>query len=204
MGIFKDTFNPFVHDQLYIRQSLAAFGNMEYGKAITNKDGIVISEGSEGIPVVWGSRMSNQIPIGTVIDGNDSNDLWVEPETGKTSYVGFRTEDDYNRLAKLRGKTIPSKYWHSWMLNKSCTVRMASMVDLVDEDILDLDAEFNGVTLEKELIGYGLARNYMLEGGTLLNVDGMNEPTMREGFPSKGKLLEYGVVHIINTYNKYI
>jgi|TARA_R110000744_G_scaffold47810_1_gene104973 hypothetical protein len=189
MGIFKDTFSPFVHDQLYIRQSLAAFGNMEYGKAITNKDGIVISEGSEGIPVVWGSRMSNQIPIGTVIDGNDSNDLWVEPETGKTSYVGFRTEDDYNRLAKLRGKTIPSKYWHSWMLNKSCTVRMASMVDLVDDDILDLDAEFNGVTLEKELIGYGLARNYILEGGTLLNVDGMNEPTMREGFPSKGKLL---------------
>ena len=189
MGIFKDTFNPFVHDQLYIRQSLAAFGNMEYGKEIVNKDGITISEGSKGIPVNWGSRMSNQIPIGTVIDGNDSNDLWVEPETGKTSYVGFRTEDDYNKLAKLRGKTIPAKYWHSWMLNKSCTVRMASMVDLVDDNILDLDAEFNGVTLEKELLGYGLARNYMLEGGTLLNVEGMNSPMMREGFPSKGKLL---------------
>ena len=39
-------------------------------------------------------------------------------------------------------------------------MRLASMVDLVDSKILDLDYEFNGVVLEKELMGYGLARNY--------------------------------------------
>ena len=194
MGIFKDTLAPFVHDQLYIRQSLAAFGNMQYGRALSDKDGNVIDPGNLDMNTMlglqWGSRFNEyNIPIGTGVDQNDA-EVQVTNTKGELKYVDFRSKDEFIKDAKARGsKTIPGQYWHSWMLNKSCTIRMASMVDLVSEDILDLDYEFNGVVLEKELLQYGLARNYMLEGGTLLNVEGQDTPLMREGFPKKGKLL---------------
>ena len=184
MGIFKDTLYPFVHDQLYIRQSIAAHGLSMYGKNNFNGNNIIGDS-----PGYRGGDDSSDINLGTNMEGVGSY-AHFSSDYHSTSFGVYDMTDDERELRnKLRGKTIPHEYWHSWMTQKYCGIRMASMVDLVSEDILDLDYEFNGVILEEELLGFGLARNYMLEGGTLLTPEGFNNPQMRAGFPSQGKLL---------------
>ena len=105
MGIFKDTLSPFVHDQLYIRQSLAAFGIMEYGKQIMDEDGKLIDIGNEDMNIMigskWGSRFPEYgLPIGTVAEGNDADKVWQQNEV-KDNYVGFRTKEEYENYLSL-------------------------------------------------------------------------------------------------------
>ena len=74
-------------------------------------------------------------------------------------------------------------------LNKHCTIRMSSMVDITSTELLNLDLKIGNVQLEKDLILAGLAQNYMLQGGTLLMPKGAQTPAMRRGFPGKGRPL---------------
>ena len=186
MGIFKDTLYPFVHDQLFIRQSVNAHGMSLYGDTFS-KFGTTVGDNLGA----RGSETGADIAIGTTMEGIGS---YVDDSVLKNRYgLDFQsyalTEDQIKERNKLRGRTIPNEFFHTWTTSKYCGMRMASMVDITSEDILDLDYEFNGVVLEEELLGFGLARNYMLEGGTLLAPEGFNTPQMRSGFPGKGKLL---------------
>ena len=79
--------------------------------------------------------------------------------------------------------------FHAYTTNKYCNIRMASGVDITTDELLELDLEISGVKLETDLRGYGLAKNYILQGGTLLNPKGSKNPTMRQGFPGKGRPL---------------
>ena len=79
--------------------------------------------------------------------------------------------------------------WHSYTTNKYCSIRMASCVDITTSELLELDLEIQGIKLEQEYKGPGLARNYMLQGGQLLNPQGAKQPAMRRGFPGGGRPL---------------
>jgi len=201
MGIFKDTLYPYVNDQFYIRQSMIAHGVSQYGTGPVSRgmgnmvgesrgfrgagfDGIAVGTNMEGI----GSYSQYARSFHTVIKNGKKKRELINPDAGIFPVYAM-SEEEIAERNKKRGYFIKSEYWHSWMTQRYCGLRMASMVDLTEETILDLDYEFNGVVLEKELLGYGLARNYMLEGGTLLNPEGFNEPKMRSGFPQAGKLL---------------
>ena len=74
-------------------------------------------------------------------------------------------------------------------LNKSCTIRMSSMVDITSDELLELDLKIGNVQLEKDLVLSGLAQSYMLQGGTLLMPKGAKTPANRRGFPGKGRPL---------------
>ena len=185
MGIFKDTLYPYVHQQLYIRQSINAYGLSLYGdrfqgNVIGDTPGARGPFGAEDIPV--GTNIEG---IGGIIDARNMQSI----NMGVSYPVYPMTKEEEDEAYKQRGKLIPAEFWHAWNTSRYCGMRMASMVDLTSEDILDLDYEFNGVVLEEELLGFGLARNYMLEGGTLLTPEGFNNPQMREGMPGRGKLL---------------
>ena len=79
--------------------------------------------------------------------------------------------------------------FHAFTINKYCNFRMASCVDVVGSELLDMDLKLGNVQLEKDYVGSGLARNYILQGGTLLNPKGAKTPAMRRGFPGKGRPL---------------
>jgi hypothetical protein len=79
--------------------------------------------------------------------------------------------------------------FHAFTVNKYCNFRMASCVDIVGSELLDMDLKLGNVQLEKDYVGSGLARNYILQGGTLLNPKGAKTPAMRRGFPGKGRPL---------------
>tara|TARA_B110000238_G_scaffold200222_1_gene249607 strand:- start:873 stop:4034 length:3162 start_codon:yes stop_codon:yes gene_type:complete len=82
--------------------------------------------------------------------------------------------------------------FHAYTTNKYCNIRMASGVDITDNELLELTGEntkIGKVVLENDLKGYGLAKNYILQGGTLLNPKGAKTPAMRRGFPGQGRPL---------------
>lgn len=79
--------------------------------------------------------------------------------------------------------------FHAYTTNKYCNIRMASGVDITDDQLLELDFKIGNVVIEKDLRGYGLAKNYILQGGTLLNPKGAKKPALRRGFPGKGRPL---------------
>ena len=82
--------------------------------------------------------------------------------------------------------------FHAYTTNKYCNIRMSSGVDITDDKLLELTGEgtkIGNVVLENDLRGYGLAKNYILQGGTLLNPKGAKSPTMRKGFPGKARPL---------------
>ena len=86
-------------------------------------------------------------------------------------------------------------------VNKSCTIRMASLVDLQSSEMLDTEG-VNG-RIEKDFGGPGMALTYILEGGTIIkgvkdnkitvNDEGNpirrfsinQKPVMRRGFPTQ-------------------
>ena len=79
--------------------------------------------------------------------------------------------------------------FHAFTLNKYCSLRMSSCVDIVGSELLDMDLKLGSVQLEKDYVGSGLARNYILQGGTLLNPKGAKTPATRRGFPGQGRPL---------------
>lgn len=103
---------------------------------------------------------------------------------------------------------IDAGAFHVWNTTKSCTVRMASCVDLTDKDILEIAKNNPAINrlAEKDLLGPGLALTYILEGGTIIkgaktarvkNDKGgydkklsINETSLkRRGFPGFGRPL---------------
>ena len=110
------------------------------------------------------------------------------------------TLNDYiSKQFKARQKVISIKEnrsatpaFHAYTTNKYCNIRMASGVDITNNELLELTGEgtkIGNVVLENDLKGYGLAKNYILQGGTLLNPKGAKTPAMRRGFPGKGRPL---------------
>ena len=79
--------------------------------------------------------------------------------------------------------------FHAFTLNKYCSLRMSSCVDIVGSELLDMDLKLGSVQLERDYVGSGLARNYILQGGTLLNPKGAKTPATRRGFPGQGRPL---------------
>lgn len=83
-----------------------------------------------------------------------------------------------NPIAKIGNKigvsskevTLDAGSPHTWTLNKSCTIRMASCVNLIDDDILEISKNNPAINrlAEKDLLGPGLALAYILEGGTII------------------------------------
>tara|TARA_R110002073_G_scaffold236592_2_gene397661 strand:+ start:100 stop:594 length:495 start_codon:yes stop_codon:yes gene_type:complete len=148
MGIFKDTLYPFVHDQLFIRQSVNAHGMSLYGDTFS-KFGTTVGDNLGA----RGSETGADIAIGTTMEGIGS---YVDDSVLKNRYgLDFQsyalTEDQIKERNKLRGRTIPNEFFHTWTTSKYCGMRMASMVDITSEDILDLDYEFNGVVLNYDI-----------------------------------------------------
>ena len=158
MGIFKDSLYPYVNDQFYIRQSMIAHGLSQYGKGPQST--LILGE-SKGYR---GGGAFNPIAVGTNMEGIGSyahfSSLWkVDSKnriTGelknpdvKPFPIYHMDVDEIEERDKKRGFYIPTKYWHSWMTQRYCGIRMASMIDLTEENILDLDYEFNGVVLEE-------------------------------------------------------
>ena len=79
--------------------------------------------------------------------------------------------------------------FHAFTVNKYCNLRMASCVDIVGSELLDMDLKLGNVQLERDYVGSGLAKNYILQGGTLLYPKGAKTPAMRRGFPGQGRPL---------------
>ena len=88
-------------------------------------------------------------------------------QTGNNPTEGRSTTrlstDDYDTK-------LPQGAFHTWTLNKSCTIRMASCVDLIDDDILEISKNNPAINrlAEKDLLGPGLSLAYILEGGTII------------------------------------
>ena len=91
--------------------------------------------------------------------------------------------------SKFGDINIESGAFFTNTLNKHCTIRMSSMVDITSTELLNLDLKIGNVQLEKDLVLAGLAQSYMLQGGTLLMPKGARTPAMRRGFPGKGRPL---------------
>ena len=79
--------------------------------------------------------------------------------------------------------------FHAFTVSKYCNLRMASCVDIVGSELLDMDLKLGNVQLERDYVGSGLAKNYILQGGTLLFPKGAKTPAMRRGFPGQGRPL---------------
>ena len=103
-------------------------------------------------------------------------------------------------LSSGNNKPGRSNNFFTYSVNKQCQMRMASMVDLVESDILDLDSKSTkGTIIEKDLLGSGLAATYVLDGGTIMKpfkkgeaVDGIQQTNVsafnikRKGFSKLG------------------
>ena len=83
------------------------------------------------------------------------------PTEGRS--IAQLSTDDYDTK-------LPQGAFHTWTLNKSCTIRMASCVDLIDDDILEISKNNPAINrlAEKDLLGPGLSLAYILEGGTII------------------------------------
>jgi hypothetical protein len=69
-------------------------------------------------------------------------------------------------LSSGNNKPGRSNNFFTYTVNKQCQLRMASMVDLVSKDLLDLSSKSTkGTLIEKDLLGSGLAATYVLDGG---------------------------------------
>lgn len=96
--------------------------------------------------------------------------------------------------------TLSKAAFYTNTANKSCTVRMASLVDLQSKEMLDEDG-VNG-RIEKDFGGPGMALTYILEGGTIIKgikdnkIERVGDETkryytinqksvMRRGFPTQ-------------------
>ena len=79
--------------------------------------------------------------------------------------------------------------FHAFTVSKYCNLRMASCVDIVGSELLDMDLKLGNIQLERDYVGSGLAKNYILQGGTLLYPKGAKTPAMRRGFPGQGRPL---------------
>ena len=87
--------------------------------------------------------------------------------------------------------TLPQGAFYTNTINRACVVRMSSGVDLKPDskDLLEGGRYEN----PDDLIGAGLAARYVLEGGTLINIDKKNKDgtsspvsALRSGFPGSG------------------
>jgi hypothetical protein len=94
--------------------------------------------------------------------------------------------------------TIDSHAFYTNTINRACVIRMCSGVDLKADSVGLLEGgRYENV---KDLVGSGLARRYILEGGTLVNVKKKTGGTttvqsLRKGFPgvsSRGWGFTYG------------
>jgi len=94
-------------------------------------------------------------------------------------------------LPKGREVTLPPGAFYTNTIGRSCVIRMSSGVDLKPEasDLLEGGKYEN----PDDLVGAGLALRYVLEGGTLINIDrknpdGTKSPVhaLRSGFPGSG------------------
>ena len=79
--------------------------------------------------------------------------------------------------------------FHAFTVSKYCNLRMSSCVDIVGSELLDMDLKLGNIQLEKDYVGSGLAKNYILQGGTLLFPKGAKTSAMRRGFPGQGRPL---------------
>ena len=107
------------------------------------------------------------------------------------SYLRKQLEARQKVIATHKNRSLTPAF-HAYTTNKYCNIRMSSGVDITDDQLLELTGEgtkIGNVVLENDLRGYGLAKNYILQGGTLLNPKGAKTPTMRRGFPGKGRPL---------------
>ena len=100
--------------------------------------------------------LKNQIRIREKILQTGNN-----PTEGRS--ITQLSTDDYDTK-------LPQGAFHTWGLNKSCTIRMASCVDLIDDDILEISKNNPAINrlAEKDLLGPGLSLAYILEGGTII------------------------------------
>lgn len=87
--------------------------------------------------------------------------------------------------------TLPPGAFYTNTIGRSCVLRMSSGVDLKPSSI-DL-LEGGKYEIPSTLFGAGLARRYVLEGGTLINIDKKNKDgtsspvsALRSGFPGSG------------------
>ena len=87
--------------------------------------------------------------------------------------------------------TLPPGAFYTNTINRACVMRMSSGVDLKPHSSNLLE----GGRYENpdDLVGSGLAKRYVLEGGTLINIekkgkDGKSKPihALRSGFPGSG------------------
>ena len=91
------------------------------------------------------------------------------------------------KLPKGAEITLPPGAFYTNTVNRSCVLRLSSGVDLKPES----DGLLEGGKYEnpQDLIGPGLARRYVLQGGTLINIKkgDKNVSAIRKGFPGAGK-----------------
>mgnify|MGYP003625091582 CR=1 FL=1 len=183
MGLFKESMFPYVKKQIRLREAILRQGNRQvqagggYWKKSENEDDLDPSEGT-----IYGGEEGFEQRILSKAQPNN--------RIGRENLV--ETEDGL--------VTLPDGAFYTNTVNKSCTIRMASMVDLGSEKpLLDTDK-----LAEKNLLGPGLALTYILEGGTIIKgakgteVDDDTGETrtkinqksvMRRGFPKAGQLL---------------
>jgi hypothetical protein len=87
--------------------------------------------------------------------------------------------------------TLPPGAFYTNTIGRSCVLRMSSGVDLKPSSVGLL--EEGKYENPSTLFGAGLARRYVLEGGTLINIDKKNKDgtsspvsALRRGFPGSG------------------
>ena len=188
MGLFKESMFPYVKNQIRLREAILRQGNRQvdaggsYSKTSANREDLNEADG--------------QISQG-VADGKEFYEQRIIPRMQPNNRIGRVNEfqDEEGNIIPL-----PDGAFYTNTLNKSCTIRMASMVDLQSEKpLLDTDK-----LAEKNLLGPGLALTYILEGGTIIKgargttmddetgeiKTSINQRTaMRRGFPKAGQLL---------------
>ena len=133
---------------------------------------------------------------GVIRMGNNGADGNTDTNSG-----GGRFSKGYANTEEFGNINIQKGAFYTNTINKSCTIRMASLVDLQTDTILDKEG-VNG-RIEKDFGGPGMALTYILEGGTIIkgvkdnkvtvNDEGETvrrlsvnqKPVMRRGFPTQ-------------------
>ena len=108
------------------------------------------------------------------------------------SRMGSRGVVNLEKLNLGKNVKIPNAAFYTNTLNRSCVLRMSSGVDLRSgaSDLLE------GGKYEKisDLVGSGLAKRWVLEGGQLINFStgGKFQSVIRKGFPGVAGKLKSG------------